>query len=147
MIYGELAMLIALVLGLIWLAVRIRRLESWFLRFAGVGLTGLLALVAIAASGLASVGLYKLHSRSAPVPVLKVVGTPEQIQRGESLANSFCAGCHTKTGTLTGGSDLANDLPIPLGSFVSANLTPAGSLRNPKRRPDSPNNIMCFLIL
>lgn len=86
--------------------------------------------MAIAASGLASAGLYTLHSRTAPVPELKVAGTPEQIQRGGSLASSFCAACHTKTGTLSRGGDLAKDIPIPIGSFVTANLTPAGALRN-----------------
>jgi len=29
---------------------------------------------------------------------------------------------------LTGGVDIGNDLPIPVGSLVSSNLTPAGQL-------------------
>jgi mono/diheme cytochrome c family protein len=74
------------------------------------------------------VGLVKLHARSAPAPDLRVVGTPEQIQRGQAISNGFCSGCHSKTGTLTGGLDIGDDFPVPIGSFVSSNLTPAGQL-------------------
>jgi mono/diheme cytochrome c family protein len=74
------------------------------------------------------VGLFKLQDRRAPVPDVKVAGTPEQIRRGQAIANSFCDACHSKTGTLTGGVDLGEDIAIPIGSFVSANLTPAGPL-------------------
>jgi mono/diheme cytochrome c family protein len=64
------------------------------------------------------------------VPDLKVAGTPEQIQRGQAIADSFCGACHSKTGALTGGVDMGRKLPIPIGSFVSSNLTPAGSLKH-----------------
>jgi len=74
------------------------------------------------------VGLFKLHSRSAPIPDLKSEGTPAQIRRGQAIANSFCDTCHSKSGSLTGGADSGEHLPLPLGSFVSANLTPAGQL-------------------
>jgi mono/diheme cytochrome c family protein len=59
---------------------------------------------------------------------LKVAVTPEQILRGQAISNGFCSGCHSRTGTLTGGLDVAKDLPVPIGSFVSSNLTPAGQL-------------------
>jgi len=73
--------------------------------------------------------LYRLHARSAPVPDLKVAGTPGQIERGQAIADGFCASCHSKTGTLTGGFDVGKKFPIAIGSFVSSNLTPAGSLK------------------
>ena len=40
--------------------------------------------------------------------------------------------CHSPTGELPliGGVDLGQDLPLPLGSFVSVNLTPAGPLKD-----------------
>jgi mono/diheme cytochrome c family protein len=79
------------------------------------------------------VGLARAYSpRSAPVPDLKVAASPEQIARGEHLANSFCASCHSATNELplTGGVDLGKDFPMPLGSFVSANLTPGGPLKD-----------------
>ena len=33
-----------------------------------------------------------------------------------------------ETGTLTGGLNFGKDFPVPIGSFVSSNLTPAGQL-------------------
>src|SRR5262249_36819224 len=74
-------------------------------------------------------GMVKQHARSAPLPDLEVAPTPERIARGKALADGFCSGCHSKTGTLTGGVDLGKHLAVPVGSFVSANLTPAGALR------------------
>src|SRR5262249_22030866 len=75
-------------------------------------------------------GMVKQHTRSAPVSDLEVAPTPERIARGKALADGFCSGCHSKTGTLTGGVDLGKHLAVPVGSFVSANLTPAGALRH-----------------
>jgi mono/diheme cytochrome c family protein len=74
------------------------------------------------------VGLIKLHARSAPASELKVAGRPEQIVRGRAISDGFCSGCHSKTATLTGGLDVAEDLPVSIGSFVASNLTPAGQL-------------------
>jgi mono/diheme cytochrome c family protein len=113
---------------LIWSGFRAWRIKNSFLKWSGAGLAVLLSTVATAISVLLIVGLFKLHARSAPAVALKVSGTPEQIQRGEDIANGFCSGCHSKTGTLTGGNNVADDLPMPVGAFVSSNLTPAGSL-------------------
>ncbi len=55
-----------------------------------------------------------------------MTGTAEQIRRGEAIAASFCGGCHAPNGALTGGRDIAQELPLPIGSFVSSNLTSAG---------------------
>src|ERR1700704_7018199 len=74
------------------------------------------------------VELVKLHAPSAPTLDVKVAGTPEQIVRGQALSDGFCSGCHSRAGTLTGGLDLAQDLPVPIGLFVASNLTPAGQL-------------------
>jgi len=79
------------------------------------------------------VGLIKANPpRTAPVPDLKVAGTPEQIERGKHIADSFCTSCHSvsKELPLTGGVDLGKDFPMPLGAFVSSNLTPAGPLKD-----------------
>jgi mono/diheme cytochrome c family protein len=80
------------------------------------------------ASHWSGAGLYAESS----VPDLQIAGTPEQIQRGEHLANSFCASCHSTNGELplTGGLDLGLDFPMPLGTYVSVNLTPAGPLKD-----------------
>jgi mono/diheme cytochrome c family protein len=74
------------------------------------------------------VGLFKVHARGAPALDLKVVSTPEQIRRGQAISDGFCSACHSRTGTLTGGLNIGEDFPAPIGSFVSSNLTPAGQL-------------------
>jgi cytochrome c553 len=124
-----LVILIAIAALLVWASIRARRIKSTFLKWGGVGVAGLFAVAFAVLSVLAIVGLFKAHSRSAPIPDLKVAGSPDQIRRGEALANSFCGACHSKTGTLTGGLDVAKELPVPVGYFVSSNLTPAGQLK------------------
>jgi mono/diheme cytochrome c family protein len=71
-------------------------------------------------------GLSLLYARTAPVPALHVALTPERIARGHEIAETFCGACHTLSGELTGGRDLAKDIPPPIGSLVAPNLTPAG---------------------
>ena len=126
----ELAALLAAAALLIWSGALAWRQKNGFLKWGGAGLAALLATAAALASGLAFAGLYKLHARSAAVPDLTVARTPEQIQRGRAIAESFCDGCHSKTGPLTGGEDIGKHFPVPVGSFVSANLTPAGRLNH-----------------
>jgi mono/diheme cytochrome c family protein len=99
------------------------------LKWVGVVLGILVAVVVGAMAVIVVVGWHKLNSRSAPVPYLTVAGSAEQIERGHAIANAFCGACHSKTGTLTGGEEFGKHFPIPLGTFVSANLTPAGPLK------------------
>lgn len=124
----ELAAAIAVAALLIWIGFRARRIGSGILRWSGMGGAGLLAAVAVLASGLAVAGLVKAHSRRAPVPDLHIAAAPGEIARGQEIADSFCAGCHSKTGILTGGTDLGKEIALPIGSFIAANLTPAGEL-------------------
>jgi mono/diheme cytochrome c family protein len=110
-----------------WEAARARNCN--LLKWIGIGLAVLLVASLAAISVVMAAGLHKLNSRSAPVRAyVKVTRTPEQIQRGQAIADSFCGACHSKTGTLTGGADLGKDFPISVGSFISSNLTPAGQL-------------------
>jgi mono/diheme cytochrome c family protein len=111
---------------LIWSGFRAWRIKNAFLKWSSVSLAALLSTVATAISVLLVVGLFKLHARTAPAVALNISPTSEQIQRGEEISNGFCSGCHSKTGTLTGGNNVADDLPVPVGAFVSSNLTPAG---------------------
>ncbi len=109
-------------------AISVRRINNRCLRWGVMGLAGLLAIINCSLAVVAAAGMYRMHARTAPVPYIKIAGTPAQIQRGEAIVNSFCGSCHSRTGHLTGGMDLGKDLSIPVGSFVSANLTPAGRL-------------------
>ena len=113
---------------LIWSGFRAWRIKNSFLKWSGVALAALLLTVATAISVLLVVGLFKLHARSAPAVALIISPTPAQIQRGEDISNGFCSACHSKTGTLTGGSNIGDDFPVPVGAFISSNLTPAGPL-------------------
>jgi mono/diheme cytochrome c family protein len=86
-----------------------------------------LTILVSSVSALTATGLVKQHARSAPLPSVRIELTPERLARGKAVTDSFCSGCHKAT--LTGGGDLADDLPINIGSFVAANLTPAGPLK------------------
>ena len=120
--------LIAAAALLAWSSLRASRAKNNFVKWGGAGLAALLSAAVTAVSVIMIVGLFKLHARSAPDPDLKVASTPEQIQRGQAISDGFCSACHSKTGTLTGGLDIGEHFPIPIGTFVSSNLTPAGRL-------------------
>lgn len=125
--------LVLVTIGFGWLVTRAWRAKRWFVKWPGVVLSGLLTLILALVSILAASGLYQFYApRGSPVTELKVAGTPDQIARGQHLANSLCVGCHTTNGELplSGGRDVGADLPVPLGSFVSINLTPAGPLKD-----------------
>jgi len=116
--------------SLIWLALRARGLKRAWLRWSAAGLASLLAIVMSLLLGLSISGLWRAHTRTAPVPDLKMTATAAQIQRGQSIVDSFCSACHSTGGSLIGGRDMAKDLSVPIGSFVSSNLTPAGQLKH-----------------
>ncbi|MBW7975113.1 c-type cytochrome [Bradyrhizobium sp. BR 10289] len=124
-----LATMVALIALLVWLGVRALQAHYRVVRWGGVGLVAVLAIAVSGFGALTAVGIVKQHTRSAPVPDLKVEATPQQIARGRAIADGFCAGCHSNSGVLSGGGDVGRDLPLPIGSFVPGNLTPAGALR------------------
>jgi len=116
-----------------WLTWRAWRAKRWFVKWPGVVLSGLLTLVLAAVSVTDAIGLYRFYApRGSPVAALQVAGTPEQIARGEHLARIECVGCHTTNGQLplSGGRNLGEEIPIPLGDFYSINLTPGGPLKD-----------------
>ncbi len=117
--------------GLGWLVTRAWKAGNPILKWVGVILGSLLTLVFAAVTVLSGSGLARLYiGRGGPAPDLQVEGTPEQIARGEHLAGSFCASCHSPTGDLplVGGVNIFADIPLPIGSATSANLTPTGRL-------------------
>jgi mono/diheme cytochrome c family protein len=123
-----LAILIVIAALLAWVGSRAWRAKNNFMKWGGTGLAALSSTMVALLSLILIVGLFRLNARSAPTPVMKVASSPELIQRGKAISDGFCSACHSKTGTLTGGLDIGEDLPVPIGSFVSANLTPAGQL-------------------
>jgi mono/diheme cytochrome c family protein len=116
-----------------WLASRAWLLKKPFLKWPAIFLAGLFSLLTLLIAVLAGMGLAQYYSPAGgPVPEIKVQGTPEQIARGRHLASAFCIDCHSTNADfpMTGGRDLAKDLAMPLGQFMSANLTPAGPLKD-----------------
>ena len=125
-----LIVLIAIAALLIWLAFRVCRVRNSMLKWSGVVLAAVLAVAVSSVSALTITGMVKEHVRRAPIPDLKIEATRERIARGKAVVDGFCSGCHSKTGTLTGGFDIGEDFPLHVGSFISSNLTPAGPLKH-----------------
>jgi mono/diheme cytochrome c family protein len=123
-----LVMLITIATLLAWLSLHTWRTKNGLIKWGGTSLAALSSTAVTLISLIMIVGLFKLHSRSAPAPVTKVAGTLEQIQRGKAISDGFCSACHSKTGTLTGGLDIGEHFPVRIGSFVSSNLTPVGQV-------------------
>lgn len=116
-----------------WLAVRAWRARRLGVKIPGVLLAGLLGLVCLALLVVGAKGYFSIYMpRATAAPELSVDVTPARVERGRYLADSFCVECHSTTAQMpmTGGIDFANDIPVPLGSMVSQNLTPAGVLKN-----------------
>lgn len=120
-------------IGFVWLAWRAWHARNLIARLAAGLVSSLVALVLIAVSIVSAVGLVKMYSpRGSPLQDIHVEITPERIARGQHIAEVFCTGCHSPTRSLPmiGGVDISKDIPIPIGSLVSINLTPAGPLKN-----------------
>jgi mono/diheme cytochrome c family protein len=128
--------LLALTIGAGWLTWRAVRAKRLWVKIAGGLGAGLLTLVLAAVTFLGGKGMAAAYFPGAPsAPDLKVAGTPEQIARGEYLANITCVECHGAGGSgeqpLTGGYDLfaAEGFGF-IGQAAPENLTPAGKLAN-----------------
>jgi mono/diheme cytochrome c family protein len=125
--------LLLITIGLAWLALLAWRSRNGLARWLGGPAASLGTLLFGLVSVVVLVGLFKAYwPRGSAVQPLQVAGTAEQIERGRHLANAFCVDCHSPTGELPliGGVDLGQDIPIPLGSFISVNLTPGGPLKD-----------------
>jgi mono/diheme cytochrome c family protein len=78
-------------------------------------------------------GSYLVYGpRGRPVQEMVIERTPERVARGEHIARSLCAGCHSVTMDLplAGGKDIGEEVPIPIGSFPTGNLTPGGRVKD-----------------
>jgi high-affinity nickel permease len=79
-----------------WLALRAWRARNPIAKWGGVVLSGVLTLVLAVVNVVTLFGLVKAYApKNVPIPDVTVAGTPEQIQRGEHLANAFCVECHS----------------------------------------------------
>jgi len=99
-------------------------------RKVAAGIALLLAVGCVVAALLMVRGLSLFYDRHAAVPDLHVTSTPARIARGQEIVETFCGACHARDGVLIGGRDIGKDLPLPIGSLVAPNLTPAGAIAN-----------------
>lgn len=125
--------LIAVLVFFAWLTLRAWRIKALWLRILAGLLAGLLTLVVAVVVFFAGKGLMVGYASAPEARDLTVAGTPEQIARGQYLADISCVGCHSSADTpgefpLSGGGDFAAEIPMPIGSIIVANLTPAGVL-------------------
>jgi mono/diheme cytochrome c family protein len=124
---GSIGLVIALAVLFGWLARRVWRAQRALVKWPGAIICWLLALVCISAGGLALLGVYRVYlPGAAPAPAVQVAGSPEQVARGERLAQ-LCVGCHSSAGRLPLDGSAENFLDS-LGTLYAPNLTPGGPL-------------------
>lgn len=124
--------LVGLIVVFGFLTGRAWRAKRGWIKWIGSALAALLTLIPAVLLALALTGFAKLNKHyDNPLPETQVSGTPEQIARGEQLAQ-ICVSCHTPGNEMPlSGSNFAVkfDLP-PLGTLYAPNLTPSGNLQD-----------------
>jgi mono/diheme cytochrome c family protein len=96
-------------------------------------LGGFVVLIGTIVTGASFKGVSIAYSKGGrPIQPLTVERTPERIERGKHIVGNWCVACHSPSGELpaAGGVDLAKEIPFPIGSLTSGNLTPAGRIRD-----------------
>lgn len=126
------AALIFLTYAFFTLFLRLLRSRNLGVKLLGGLLSGLLALASAAVAAAVLFGVWRMDApRDRQVAEFKVAGSPEQIERGRTLA-AACVACHSSDGSaiLNGGmANLATQLG-PYGQIYGPNLTPGGEIRN-----------------
>lgn len=114
------------------LTMRAWKAKRRWLKWTGTLLSSVLTLIPAALLVLAFIGFAKLNKHfNNPVTEVKIAGTPDQIARGEKLAN-LCISCHTPDNQLPlSGSNFTAKFEFPpLGKLYAPNLTPRGNIKN-----------------
>jgi len=129
------AILLAVLFG--WLFFRARHFKRGIYKWGGRLVGGVGALGFVLLAGLLGRGLFTIYS-SQPVAALDIPVTgaamspTDQLARGEHLAVTLCAACHTTNGELplSGGINMSDDVGMPMGDLFAPNLTPAGDVKD-----------------
>lgn len=129
-----LLVLIAVIVGLIYLAKRAWGSKNTLVKWFGVIALGLVALFIAVIAFTGARGMWSFYSpRPNVASQVQVELTPERVERGQHLA-SFCAGCHSSTTNLPlDGSavDYGAQPGLPyFGAMYAPNLTPYGAIKN-----------------
>ena len=106
-----------------------RPLVRWPVAIVG-GAVALLGFLAFGASVRGMLDVYPKVGR--PVQAMTIEPTPDRIERGRQIAGNWCAACHSLNGQLplSGGKDIAKEIPPPIGALPTANLTPGGRIKD-----------------
>jgi mono/diheme cytochrome c family protein len=113
----------------VYLALRSLRARNLILRIGGTALAGILALVVGLLAAVMARGAYLLYAPvSTPQMEVNIDYSPERLARGEHLAVTLCASCHSETGglPLVGGKNLSEDIGVGMGDLYPPNITSGG---------------------
>lgn len=116
-----------------WLARRAMRLRNPAMRWGLAFLAAIPTVVLVGVVGIIVYGFALLYiPKPRPHISLDTTFSTERFERGQHIALTTCAACHSLNHQipLSGGFDLSDDIPIPVGQIVTPNLTPAGDLKN-----------------
>ena len=127
-------LLLALTLVAVWLTLRARKAQKPVSKWVGLIAGAAVSLILLLVSGASARGMGMLYApRGRPLRNdISVDRTPERVARGQHIATTMCASCHTLNGQLplSGGKNLSDEAKMPLGDLYTINLTPAGPLQN-----------------
>jgi mono/diheme cytochrome c family protein len=118
---------------LAWLSFRAWHSKRALVKWVGTPLAALFAIVFSFASGAGIKGIAYAHTKlGRPVRQMSIAASPERIARGQHIANSLCSGCHSlnESVPLSGGKNLGEEIPFPVGDITPVNLTPAGPTKD-----------------
>lgn len=115
-----------------FLATRLWKTKNALLKWGGVTVSGLLALLGVVLLGLALRGFAMLNQKyDNPVADIQVARTEAEIARGQQLAH-ICMNCHSpnRKPPLSGSDFLFRFEMPPMGTLYAPNLTPGGDIDN-----------------
>ncbi|OGO66610.1 MAG: hypothetical protein A2030_11940 [Chloroflexi bacterium RBG_19FT_COMBO_50_10] len=125
--------LLALTVLFGWLTLKGWRAHRAWVKWLSVLLAGLFTISFALLTVIGVLGTYKIfRAYTVSVSEMTVAATPDQISRGDHLAQVLCAGCHSLNGDLplSGGKNLSEDAGLPLGDIYAPNLTPATDIKD-----------------
>src|SRR4051812_42495670 len=96
-------------------------------------LGSLVAAIGLIVAGASLRGFPTAYAKGGrPVQQITVERTPQRIERGKHIVGNWCVACHSPTHELpaSGGVDIAKEIPFPIGSLVTGNLTPGGRIKD-----------------
>ncbi len=113
----------------VWLVTRAWPAHRALVKWPGVLLSALLALVLGLVGIVALVGFARLYIQQGnPPPTIQVTSTPDGIARGERLVH-LCVGCHSSNKEQPPLDGSVENFGEGFGTVYPPNLTPGGPLR------------------